>query len=157
MSNPTVYVETTVIGHITARVQSDILVAARQLSSKRWWDIRDRYQLVASQIVFDECAAGDAMAATERLALLDGLTILKTSADAKMLADDLIVNYGIPVTEPRDALHISIAAVHGIQYLVTWNFRHIANAETRSIIERVCQENGYTPPLICSPDEMLGL
>jgi predicted nucleic acid-binding protein len=157
MSNPTVYVETTVIGHIAARVQSDILVAARQLSSKRWWDIRDRYQLVASQIVVDECAAGDAIAATERLALLDGLAILKTSNNAKTLADDLIVNYGIPDTEPRDALHISIAAVHGIQYLVTWNFRHIANAETRSIIERVCREKGYTPPLICSPDEMLGL
>ncbi len=63
---------------------------------------------------------------------------------------------GVPSSEPRDALHISIAAVNGIKYLVTWNFRHIANAETREVIEQICRDNGYVPPLICSPDELVG-
>lgn len=157
MSNATVYIETTVIGHVAARQQPDIVVAARQLSSRRWWGIRDRYRLVVSQIVVDECSAGDTTAASERLELINNIPILAVSADAQSIADDLIANYGIPASEPRDALHISIAAVNGIQYLVTWNFRHIANAETRSIIERVCRQNGYVPPLICSPDELLGL
>jgi predicted nucleic acid-binding protein len=129
---------------------------ARQLSSQRWWDIRDRYSLVVSQIVVDECTAGDSYAALERLHLIANIPVLAVSADAKQLADGLILNHAIPATEPRDALHISIAAVNGIQYLVTWNFRHIANAETRATIEQVCRDHGYVPPLICSPDELLG-
>lgn len=157
MSKPTVYVETTVIGHLASRPRNDILVTARQISSKLWWDGRDRYALLASQIVYDECAAGDSTAASERLAFIDGFQMLAVSLAAEQLANELIRKFGIPPTEPRDALHISIAAVNGVQYLLTWNFRHIANIETRSIIERVCRDNGYTPPLICSPDEMLGL
>ena len=82
MSNPTVYVETTVVGHIAARQQSDIIVAARQLSSRRWWDIRERFRLVVSQIVVDECSAGDSFAASERLQLIDGIQVLAVSADS---------------------------------------------------------------------------
>ena len=156
MSNPTVYVETTVVGHIAARQQSDIIVAARQLSSRRWWDIRERFRLVVSQIVVDECSAGDSFAASERLQLIDGIQVLAVSADARQLADELMTKHGIPETEPRDALHIAISAVNGIQYLLTWNFRHIANAETRATIEQICRDCGYAPPSICSPDELLG-
>ena len=156
MSKPTVYVETTVIGHIAARQHSDIIVAARQPSSQRWWDLRDRYRLVVSQIVVDECTAGDPSAASGRVSLIANIPVLAVSVAAKQLAEGLILNRGIPATEPRDALHISIAAVNGIQYLVTWNFRHIANAETRPTIEQICRDHGYVPPLICSPDELLG-
>ena len=156
MSIPSVYVETTVIGHIAARQQSDIIVAARQLSSRRWWDCRDGYRLVISQVVVDECSAGDAAAAIERLEMLAGIELLATSAEARNLAVELMARHGIPESEPRDALHISIAAVHGIRYLMTWNFRHIANAETRLKIEQICRDLGYAPPSICSPDELLG-
>lgn len=156
MSNPTVYLETTVIGHIAARQQSDVLVAARQLTSLRWWAVRDRYELAVSQIVVDECSAGDKSAASERLALIANIPILAVSSDARELADSLMLWHGIPSSEPRDALHVAIAAVNGIQYLVTLNFTHIANAETRSIIEQVCRDCGYLPPVICSPDELLG-
>jgi predicted nucleic acid-binding protein len=156
MNDPTVYVETTVIGHIAAQQQADILVAARQLTSQRWWAVRDRYRLLVSQIVVDECSAGDISAASERLALIANIPILAVSSDARELADDLMRRHGIPASEPRDALHSAIAAVNGIQYLVTLNFTHIANAETRSTIEQVCRDGGFVPPLICSPDELLG-
>lgn len=156
MANSTVYVETTVIGHIAARQQADILVAARQLASQRWWAVRDRYTLEVSQIVVDECSAGDSSAASERLSLIADIPILAVSPEARKLAGDLMLKHGIPVSEPRDALHIAIAAVNGIQYLVTLNFTHIANAETRATIEQVCRDCGYVPPLICSPDELLG-
>ncbi len=144
------------IGHIAARQQADILVAARQLTSHRWWSVRDRYKLVVSQIVVDECSAGDTSAASERLALIANVPILAVSSDATNLAAELMLQHGIPATEPRDALHIAIAAVNGIQFLITLNFTHIANAETRSIIEQVCRDQGFVPPLICSPDELLG-
>ena len=96
MKNLTVYVETTVIGHIAARQQSDIVVAARQLSSQRWWAARDGYELVVSQIVVDECSAGDTAAASERLELIAGIPILAVSTEAKQLADRLIHGSGVP-------------------------------------------------------------
>ena len=111
---------------------------------------------MVSQIVVDECAAGDTVAASERLELIAGIPVLAVSIAAKELADRLIIGDGVPATEPRDALHISIAAVNGIEYLVTWNFRHIANAETRAVIEQIRRDNGYVPSVICSPDELVG-
>ena len=157
MSKPTVYVETTVIGHLATRLQPDLIVAARQLASQKWWDFRNDYELFISQIVIDECAAGDPTAASERLKVADGLAVLDIKPEATALSKLLIERYGIPNSEPRDALHIAIAAVNGIEYLATWNFRHIANATTRSLIERICKESGYVPPTICSPDELLGV
>jgi hypothetical protein len=85
MSKPSVYVETTVVGHVAARQQADI-VTASQLSSRRWWEIREQYQLVVSQIVIDECNAGDTVAANERLELIDGIEVLVVSTDARNLA-----------------------------------------------------------------------
>lgn len=157
MTRPTAYIETTVIGHIAAWDQTDVLVYARQIQSRRWWAIRDRFDLFVSQVVVDECMAGDATAASERLALISGIPVLTASSDVEALADQLMNRYAIPKTEPRDALHISLAAVNGIQYLVTLNFTHIANAETRLLIEQICRDSGYVPPLICSPDELLGI
>ncbi len=156
ITKPSVYFETTVVGHIAARQQSDIIVAARQLSSCRWWAGRDKYRIFVSQVVIDECSAGDATAASKRLDLLADKEVLAITAESKSLASELMLRHGIPQSEPRDALHISLAAVHGIDYLLTWNFRHIANAETRATIEQICRDCGYRPPSICSPDELLG-
>ncbi|MFO0911981.1 MAG: type II toxin-antitoxin system VapC family toxin [Pirellulales bacterium] len=156
MKKPTVYIETTVIGHIATWDQTDVLVYSRQIQSRRWWAMRDRFDLAVSQVVVDECAAGDSSAASERLNLRAGIPILAASDDVQALAEELIDHRGIPASEPRDALHISLAAVNGIKYLLTLNFTHIANAETRLLIEQICRDSGYTPPVICSPDELLG-
>lgn len=156
MNKPTAYIETTVIGHIAAWDQADVLVYSRQIQSRRWWAMRDRFDLAVSQVVVDECAAGDSVAASERLNLIAGIPILAASDEVLAFAGELIYHGGIPESEPRDALHISLAAVHGIQYLLTLNFTHIANAETRLLIEQICRDAGYTPPVICSPDELLG-
>lgn len=131
-------------------------MAARQLSSQTWWDRRGDYSLFVSQVVIEECCAGDSTASQERMSLIDGIPVLDVSSEAKSLAAALIRSYGVPASEPRDALHIAIAATNGLQYLLTWNFRHIANAGTRALIESICREEGYTPPAICSPDELLG-
>jgi hypothetical protein len=156
MAKPTIYIETTVVGHLAARQQSDITVAARQLASKTWWNRRQEFDLFVSQIVLDECRAGDSGASIERLEIVEGITILDVTPQADELAAALIARHGIPATEPRDALHISIAATNGIQFLLTWNFRHLANPSTRNQIDFICRDCGFTPPIICSPDELLG-
>lgn len=157
MTKPTVYIETTVIGHLAARLQPDPIVAGRQLVSREWWKhAHERYQLFISDLVIEECNAGDHAAATERRAFLQGIESLRPSDGAKKLAANLIAELAIPASEPRDASHISIAATNGVEYLLTWNFKHIANATTRDLIERTCRRFGCEPPKICTPDELMG-
>ncbi len=154
----TVYLETTVIGTIAGRLHPNPLVAARQTLTRKWWlTARNRYELFVSQLVVDECLAGDSNAAQERLMELAGIPRLTIPDATRELADHLMTNRAVPHSEPRDALHIAIAAFHGVQYLVTWNFKHIANATLRSTIDAVCRENGYEPPTICTPEELAGM
>jgi len=155
MMKPTAYIETTVIGHLVGRILVDPVVAGRQMVTRNWWPVAARrYRLFVSRLVADECAGGDREAAAERLAVLDSLEFLAASPQADQLARQLIIGRAIPETEPRDAVHVSLAAVNGIQYLVTWNFKHIANATTRAAIESICRNAGYEPPIICTPDEL---
>lgn len=153
----TVYVETTVIGHLAGRAHPDVTIAARQATTRRWWmAAAAKFQLLISQIVLDECSAGDPAAAQERLDEIDALPSLDITQAVRDLADQLLSNHAVPPTEPRDALHIAVAAVHGVQYLVTWNFKHIANATLRGRIEDVCRDAGFEPPIICTPEELAG-
>ena len=155
MTKPTIYLETTVIGHLVGRILDDRVVAGRQTVTRNWWPTATRNcRLFVSRLVADECAAGDPEAAAERVAVLGSLEFLAASAQADELAKQLIAGRAIPETEPRDAAHISLATVNGIQYLVTWNFKHIANATTRAGIEFICRKAGYEPPVICTPDEL---
>lgn len=157
MTKSSVYLETTVIGHLVGRMHSDPVIAGRQTVTREWWNVaKERFRLIVSQVVVDECAAGDAQAAEERLAALHDLEFLPNSDDAKSLAALLIERGAVPVSEPRDALHISIAAASGVEYLLTWNFKHIANATTRDLIEQTCRDAGWEPPTICTPDELSG-
>src|SRR5262245_6888085 len=135
----TVYVESTVVGSIAGRIHPNPDVASRQHKSRRWWaTAKSAYQLVISQLVIEECVAGDPSAAKERLDAVDGLTLLDVTDDVRNLASALMAEDAIPHSEPRDALHVAVAAVHGIEYLVTWNFKHIANATLRVRINGVC-------------------
>ncbi len=152
-----IYVETTVIGNIAGRIHSNPDVASRQRATRNWWDsAASQYELAISQLVVDECGDGDPSAAKERMDVIDGLTVLAITDDARALAGLLITDGAVPQSEPRDALHIAVAAVQRVQYLVTWNFKHIANATMRLKIERSCREAGFEPPIICTPPEIPG-
>ena len=156
MAKPTVYIETTVIGHLVGRILGDPIVAGRQTVTRQWWPIAvTKYRLFVSKVVADECAAGDPDAAKERLDILDSLEFIATSPSVDEFAHKLIEECAVPKTEPRDAVHISLAAVNGLEYLVSWNFKHIVNPTTRSAIERVCRDAGFVPPIICTPDELM--
>ena len=154
--NPTVYIETSVVSYLTAWPSRDMVVAAYQQITRDWWrDARDRFELVASDLVLAEAGAGDPEAAKHRLAALDALTLLAATEDAAELAQRLIDLEAVPQTAADDAAHIAIAVAHGVDYLVTWNFRHIANAAMRSRIDRICRQAGYNPTTICTPNELV--
>ena len=155
MAISSVYVETTVIGHLVGRLLADPIVGGRQIVTRQWWPMAQaKHRLFVSRLVADECGAGDVAAAAERLLIVNSMEFLKASPEADRLARQLVAGHAIPATEPRDAAHVSLAAVNGIQYLVTWNFRHIANPATRAAIESICRNAGFRPPAICTPDEL---
>lgn len=124
--------------------------------TRDWWTRRAEYDLHVSSLVIRECGAGDPDAATERLNALAGIAIFELSVEAEALADLLMKGVPLPDRAAADALHVAIAAVNGVQYLATWNCTHIANAVLRPRIEAVCRRAGYEPPVICTPQELLG-
>jgi hypothetical protein len=151
---PTVYVETTIPSYLTAWPSRDLVRAAHQQITREWWAQREGFDLYASRLVVQECQAGDAQAAADRLATLAGILLLEQEAEAAELAEALLRNVPLPPNAAADALHIATAAVHGMQYLLTWNCTHIANVALRPRIEAVCRSTGYEPPLICTPEEL---
>ena len=127
---------------------------AHQQITREWWARRDGFDLYSSRLVVQECQAGDAQAAADRLAALAGIPLLEQGAEVAELAEALVRGVPLPPKAGADALHIATAAVHGMQYLLTWNCTHIANAVMRPRIEAVCRAAGFEPPLICTPEEL---
>jgi hypothetical protein len=153
---PTVYIETTIIGYLAMRMSGVLQTAANQQVTHDWWDNRrDKYDLLVSRFVVDECSNGDPTAVQERQAYLSGLPVLEFSSEVKALADALISGVPLPEKATVDAFHISVAAVNGVEYLLTWNCKHIANPALRPRIERICRDMGYEPPAICTPPELM--
>ena len=151
-----VYIETTFVSYLKARPSRDVVIAGHQQITHDWWDThRQNYELCASQLVLSEAADGDPEAAQERLSILQGMTLLETTAAALALAKKLLQAGALPAKASEDALHIAIAAAQGVPYLLTWNCRHMANATMRPLIESVCAANGFKAPIICTPEELL--
>ncbi len=154
--NHKVYIETSVISYLTARISRDLIVAGHQRITQEWWATRrEAFDLLASQVVFEEASVGDQEAAQERLAVLGTLPLLEISEEAVELAKELIRIGPIPERAEIDALHIAIAVTNQVDYLLTWNCTHLANAALRHQIDHVCREKGYEPIIICTPEELL--
>ena len=154
---PKAYLETTVVSYFTARASRNLIVAAHQKLTRDWWHRRrKRFDLYCSQLVIREAAAGDKRAARRRLEVLDPLPLPEITNAARQLARDLVTAAAIPKKASEDALHIAVATVHGMDYLLTWNCEHIANAEIRNAVTAVCGAHGYEPPVICTPEELMG-
>lgn len=152
-----VYVETTVVSYLTAWPSRDVVIAGHQQVTHEWWDThRADYELCVSQLVLDEARAGDAQAAQDRLAVLQLMLVLEMTPEALELAKELLQAGALPAKAANDALHIAIAATHSIPFLLTWNCRHLANAVMRPTIEAACKSKGFTAPIICTPEELLG-
>ena len=151
---PRAYIETSIVSYLTAWQSRDLVLAAHQQVTRDWWASRGDFELFASQFVLDEAAAGDEGASASRLTALADVAVLEVTEDTIVLAGRLIAGGGLPSQARVDALHVAMAAVHGMDYLLTWNCRHIANATLRGKIEELCREAGFEPPTICTPLEL---
>lgn len=152
-----VYIETTVVSYLTARPSRDLILAAHQQITLEWWEIRRAdFDLYTSQFVIQESSAGEAAMAQKRLDALNGIALLAVSREALDLARSLVEKGPIPEKAKVDALHIAVAANNGMDYLLTWNCKHIANAEMQTGIGKFCRAAGFEPPVICTPEELLG-
>jgi hypothetical protein len=155
-AKPRVYIETTVVSYLQAKSSRDVVIAGHQQTTHEWWDRRrTNFDLCVSQLVLREAGAGDPQAAHERLAMLQPMIPLETTEDALALAKELLAAGALPEKAAEDALHIAIAAVNEVPYLLTWNCRHMANATMRPRIEAVCAAKGFKSPIICTPEELL--
>jgi predicted nucleic acid-binding protein len=151
-----VYVETSVLSYLTARRSRDLIVVAHQAMTRRWWRRRRRFDLYCSQVVLREAKAGDAEAARRRLAAVKDVPVLDINDAVKVLAAAIAKAAALPKKAAEDALHIALATVHGMDYLVTWNCKHIANAEIRNTLAGVAYDHGYGVPVVCTPEELMG-
>jgi len=152
----TVYIETSIISYLRQRPSSQVVMAARQLLTHEWWNNeRFKYELVVSQYVIDEASAGDPTLAAERLQSLDGIPLLPLHPEIARIADEIMNRAILPPMARTDALHIAIVAHHRIQYLLTWNCRHIANAMILPRIHKLLNDLAMPIPIICTPEEML--
>jgi predicted nucleic acid-binding protein len=151
-----VYVETTIISYLTARPSRDVVVAAHQELTRQWWEARSvDFELVVSELVREEAVKGDEEASSKRIATIAGMAILRASNVAVSLAERLVSKGSIPRESAADALHVAIAAVNGIDYLLTWNCKHLANATLRGKIQDLVEQAGYACPVICTPEELM--
>jgi hypothetical protein len=153
---PRVYLETTVPSYLTAWPSPEAVTAGHQRTTRDWWETRrEDFDLFASQFVIDEASLGDPDAAARRLEVLADVPLLEPGDDVYQLADKLVKQVPLPAKAAADSLHIAIATVNGMDYLLTWNCTHIANAALRARIEKVCRDAGYEPPVICTPEELM--
>jgi len=152
-----VYLETSFISYLVARPSRDLLVAAHQQVSQDWWaNRRSEFDCSISQVVIDEASAGDPVEVQKRLAIVGSLAVLEITEEAEALGQAIMAGGMLPTHAVRDAAHVAVATVHFIDYLLTWNCKHLANAQITRRIAMVCEKLGHRMPIICTPEELMG-
>jgi len=152
---PKAYLETTIVSYLAASPSRDIVIAGHQQITREWWEHRNRFELFVSEAVVEEATRGDAAVAARRAALLSGIPVLDLAAEVHELANRLLLVRAVPAKALIDAVHIAVAAVNRVDYLLTWNCTHIANAAVRGKIEQACRAAGLQAPAICTPEELM--
>jgi predicted nucleic acid-binding protein len=156
MSKPTVYIETTVVSVLTSRPTRDVVQAAWQQITTEWWETRRKeFKLYVSEGVIVEAQSGDAEAAQRRLTVLKGLPELDITLEVEQLAGRLARRLALPPRKKMDAVHVAVCAVHRIDFLLTWNCTHLANPVLEAEARRICADENYDSPMICTPHQLL--
>ncbi len=156
MNKPTLYLETTIPSYYTARLSQNLIAAAHQAITTEWWiNESSKFDIYISQFVLDEAAEGDSEASQRRLDFLSPFPLLKTTDDVFSLTQILIQEALFPLKAIRDISHIAISAVHGVNYLLTWNCTHINNASIKENVKTICEHQGFQFPIICTPEELM--
>jgi hypothetical protein len=151
-----VYLETSFISYLVALPSRDLVIAAHQQITAEWWNSqRDKFDCLISQFVIDEASLGDPGEVHKRLKIIDRLKALEITAGAEELAGHIVGGGAIPQKAMNDAAHIAVAAVQGIDYILTWNCKHLANAHISKKVRKICQARGYRSLDICTPEELM--
>lgn len=154
---PTVYIETTIPSYLVARPSKLPRLEADQATTRQWWNQRaGDFEMFVSDVVIREVRRGDAAMAEDRLAKVQGLPVLTLNEAAESLAN-LLLEKVIPVQAIDDAAHIAVAAVNGMDFLLTWNCRHINNRYTIRRIEKCCADAGFACPVVATPAELMSI
>jgi predicted nucleic acid-binding protein len=153
----TVYIETSIIGYLTARSTKNLIIAGNIETTRDWWEFRrNEFILYTSEAVLDEVAKGDTAIAAQRLEMLRDFSLLSLNRDVQSLAAQFLLRSNLPPKARVDAIHIAAATVHGIDYLLTWNCKHIANAQIQGKLAEISLDFGYVLPVLCTPNELMG-
>ena len=155
MNRPKIYLESSTISYLTARPSEVLIKKFRQEQTRLWWTYRDRYDLFVSETVMEEIQRGDEEAARLRTEIIKGISVLPLSDQVERLAQVFILANAVPPTAAFDAYHIASAAVHQMDYLLTWNQRHIANPVKFRQMEELIFGFQLKPPLIVTPDHLV--
>jgi hypothetical protein len=157
VTKPKLYLETTIPSYLTSRPSRDLIIAGHQQITREWWTRRrSQFDIYISQLVIDEAEAGDAASMRDRLKAIQGLPLLEITSEVEELAAAILASGAIPQRAATDAAHIAIAGVHRMDFLLTWNCAHIANAAIARAVAGVCRQSGYDCPVICTPEELSG-
>ncbi len=156
MAKPRVYVETTIPSfYHELRTAPDIV--ARRDWTRQWWNTAtQRYELVTSPAVLDELASGFPERSADRLALVRDLPLLPIELAITEIVLAYIQHKLMPADPGGDALHLALASYHKCDFLVTWNCRHLANANKFGHLRRVNTMLGLFVPALVTPLELLG-
>ena len=153
---PRLYLETTIPSALAARPSRDLGTARMQGITARWWNSwHTQFEIYTSSVVRDEAAVGDREAAKRRLHFLKGVRMLEPTSCSDALAVELLKRSGLPPTAKKDAEHIAIAAVHRMDFLLSWNCAHLANEQLAPRIAAICRQESYSPPVLCTPEQLL--
>jgi len=154
---PTVYLETTIPSFLTARPSNNLILAGEQELTRQWWeDRRKSFTLFVSELVIEEAQKGNSVASEKRMNAISAVLVLEIDEETIRLTEEIMKSGVIPERAAADAGHIAVASRHGIDYLLTWNCRHIANAEIIRRLVSVVKKAGYNLPIICTPAELFG-
>jgi predicted nucleic acid-binding protein len=153
----TVYIETSIVGYLSARSSNNLILMANVEATRQWWDSRRfQFALYISQVVLDEVARGDSAIAAQRIEILRDFPLLEVDQAVQNLAAQFLSQSNLPPKASVDALHIAVATVYGLDYLLTWNCKHIANAQIQKKLAQISLNAGYELPTICTPYELMG-
>jgi predicted nucleic acid-binding protein len=149
------YLDSNVISYLTAWPSRDVVSLAHQQLTREWWEReRHAFDLHISELVLFEIGRGDPAAAKERLEFVRDLPVLRITPEARGLAERIFRGTTLPDKAAPDALHVALAAVNGMDFLLTWNCTHIANGVILKIVNAICRDSGYEPPIVCTPEEL---
>ncbi len=153
----TLYLETSVIGYLTARPSQNLIVAANIAVTREWWDNRRKnFEIYVSEVVFNEIARGDPEIAQNRIEIIKDFPILFANETVTDLAQQFLQKTNLPPKVSDDTLHIALATVYGLDYLLTWNCRHIANPNIQQKLSEISTNFGYELPILCIPYQLRG-